>query len=243
MYPPGKVISGHFILPSISILLIIEKWHHGCAYDKTSFATWLNRCCSLLSSHIDQCIPRPRSTKIWPQPWLNLRGELNNLVNLREVAEIHRAKGLRALWRGRKHEDLHTQIALALWEDLGASHVFFTSAQYEEFNNSIQPAMNGRKIDWQNHAVTNTTGLDDPEKLKATLNSPAIEVAKTKVVEGGVSGYYRQFNEIVVPILNDDPGCDGHFISPQVENPQDQMLLINWKSVDVRQCVPQPIEC
>ena len=93
--------------------------------------------------------------------------------------------------------------------------------------------MNGRKIQWQNHAILDTTGLDDMEHLVNTLKSPAIEVALTKVVEGGVHGYYSQFKKIVVDILNKDPGCNGHFISPQVENPQDQLLLINWKSVDV----------
>lgn len=84
-----------------------------------------------------------------------------------------------------------------------------------------------------NHTLTDTTGLDDQAHLSRTLASSAIEVALTKVVEGGVSGYYSQFREIVVPILNEDPGCDGHFISPLIESPQDQLLLINWKSVDV----------
>ncbi len=93
--------------------------------------------------------------------------------------------------------------------------------------------MNGRRIEWLNHALIDTTGLDDKAHLSRTLASPAIEVALTKVVDGGVSGYYSQFRKIVVPILNEDPGCDGHFISPLIENPQDQLLLINWKSVDV----------
>lgn len=93
--------------------------------------------------------------------------------------------------------------------------------------------MNGRKIEWQNNVLLDSNGIDDKESLLRTLQSPSIEVALTKVVEGGVAGYYSQFRKIVVPILNDDPGCDGHFISPLVENPQDQLLLINWKSVDV----------
>lgn len=93
--------------------------------------------------------------------------------------------------------------------------------------------MNGRHITWQNHALLTTSGIDDVAHLKATLNSPAIEVALTKVVEGGVAGYYENFSKTVVPILNEEPGCDGHFISPLIENPQDQLLLINWKSVDV----------
>jgi hypothetical protein len=48
-----------------------------------------------------------------------------------------------------------------------------------------------------------------------------------------VTRYYEQFRKVVVPILNDDPGCDEHFIDSLIENPQDQLLLINWKSVDV----------
>ena len=127
-----------------------------------------------------------------------------------------------------------------LWESLAASHAFFTSSKYAEFHSLIQPAMNGRRIEWQNHALLETSGIDDSSHLSRTLNSPAIEVALTKVVEGGVAGYYSQFNKIVTPILNEDPGCDGHFISPLVENPQDQLLLINWKSVDVSSNRPTP---
>lgn len=55
----------------------------------------------------------------------------------------------------------------------------------------------------------------------------------TKVVEGGVAGYYSQFSKVVTKVLQDEPGCDGYFISPLIENPEDQLLLINWKSVDV----------
>jgi len=145
---------------------------------------------------------------------------------------LQRAKGLQAVWRGRKHEDRHTQVALLLWESLEASHAFFTSSEYTEFHKDIQPAMNGRKIEWQNHASIKPQGLNDKAHLAKTLQSPAIEVALTKVVEGGVKGYYSQFQNIVVPILDNDPGCDGHFISPLLENPQNQLLLINWKSVD-----------
>jgi hypothetical protein len=151
---------------------------------------------------------------------------------------ICRAPGLLTLWRGKKYEDRSTQIAILLWSSLASSHAFFTSPHYAEFHKVLQPAMNGRHITWQNHALINSpglsNGLDDLKHLKATLESPAIEVALTKVVEGGVAGYYDRFRETVVPILNQDPGCDGHFISPLVENPQDQLLLINWKSVDVR---------
>lgn len=97
----------------------------------------------------------------------------------------------------------------------------------------LQPAMNGRHIDWQNHVILDRSELDNFAHLTATLKSPAIEVALTKVVEGGVAGYNDRFRQTVVPILDNDPGCDGHFISPLIENPQDQLLLINWKSVDV----------
>jgi heme-degrading monooxygenase HmoA len=138
------------------------------------------------------------------------------------------------LWRGKKYEDRYTQVAVVLWKNLAVSHAFFTSSEYAEFHKVIQPGMNGRKVEWQYHALIGTTGNDDMAHLLRTLESPAIEVALTKVVEGGVAGYYSQFRNIVVPILDTDPGCDGHFISPQVENPQHQLLLINWRSVGVR---------
>ena len=149
------------------------------------------------------------------------------------LADCTSASGVTALWQGRKHEDRHTQVLIVLWANLRSSHAFFTSHQYAEFHKLIQPALNGRRIHWQNHALLNVSGLDSEAHLKQALESPALEVALTKVVEGGVSGYYSQFNKIVVPILNADPGCDGFFIGLQVENPQDQLLLINWKSVDV----------
>jgi hypothetical protein len=141
---------------------------------------------------------------------------------------------LKAIWKGKKYEDRFTQIWLVLWEDLASSHTFFTSPAYEEFHKVLQPAMNGRSIDWQCHAILNRGALDDVAHLKSILSSPAIEVAWTKVVEGGVAGYYKRFSEVVVPILNEEETCKGYFISPQIENPQDQMLLINWDSVDVR---------
>ncbi|KIW13754.1 hypothetical protein PV08_08945 [Exophiala spinifera] len=145
---------------------------------------------------------------------------------------LQRARGLKALWRGKKHEDRHTQVALILWESLAASHAFFTSPEYADFHQAIQPAMNGRRIEWTNHVLIDPTGLNDKTHLLNALDSPAIEVALTKVVEGGVSGYYSQFRKIVVKILDEDPGCEGHFIGPLIENPQDQLLLINWQSVD-----------
>lgn len=70
--------------------------------------------------------------------------------------------------------------------------------------------------------------------LKSIVDSPCIEVALTKVVEGRVSGYYGAFRSTISHILDDDQGCDGWWVSPLVENPQHQLLMINWKSVDVR---------
>jgi hypothetical protein len=94
--------------------------------------------------------------------------------------------------------------------------------------------MNGRHISWQNHVLLSRNTLDTAQHLQATISKAgAIEVALTKVVEGGVADYYKNFNQTVVPILDNDDGCDGYFISPLLENPQDQLLLINWTSVDV----------
>lgn len=94
--------------------------------------------------------------------------------------------------------------------------------------------MNGRKIEWQNHVELDSSASGDKPHLAKTLQSPSIEVALTKVVEGGVAVYHSQYQKIVAPILDQEPGCDGHFIRPLLENPQNQLLLINWKSVDVR---------
>ncbi|KAF2768268.1 hypothetical protein EJ03DRAFT_337067 [Teratosphaeria nubilosa] len=175
----------------------------------------------------------PEALQLIIVPHRPVRSDSEINVDLARAFEIlDSASGLLGLWRGKKFEDRYTQVALLLWKDLAASHAFFTSRAYHDFHQAIQPAMNGRHIEWQNHSILNRTGLDSSQHLSKVLKSPAIEVAWTKVVEGGVSGYYDRFRETVVPILNEDPGCDGHFISPTIENPQDQMLLINWKSVD-----------
>lgn len=147
-------------------------------------------------------------------------------------ALLEKAPGLTGLWRGRKFEDRYTQIALCLWTSLEASHKFFTSPDYETFHKVLQPAMNGRSITWQTHALLDHSPLSDRAHLDSILASPAIEVALTKVVEGGVAGYYERFGKVVAGILDAEPGCDGYFISPILEDPQDQLLLINWKSVD-----------
>lgn len=98
------------------------------------------------------------------------------------------------MWRGKKFEDHYTQIALCLWDNLEASHAFFTSDSYGELHKVIQPAMNGRSITWAHHALLGHSPLSDLAHLDKTLKSPAIEVALTNVVEGGVCGYYSQFN-------------------------------------------------
>lgn len=140
------------------------------------------------------------------------------------------------MWRGRKFEDRYTLVAILFWDNVESSHAFFTSAAYEEFHKLIQPALNGRKVSWASHALLDHSALSSQSHLSAILDSPAIEVALTKVVEGGVSGYYHHFNRVVTGVLDNEPGCDGFFISPIIENPEDQLLLINWKSVDVRSC-------
>lgn len=122
---------------------------------------------------------------------------------------------------------------MCLWESLAASHTFFTSGAYGLFHKTIQPALNGRKVSWCTHALIDHSNLSDHQHLESILSSPALEVALTKVVEGGTAGYYSQFNKVVTGLLNEEPGCDGYWISPLIENPEDQLLLINWKSVDV----------
>ncbi|KAK6064908.1 hypothetical protein SCUP234_12817 [Seiridium cupressi] len=151
---------------------------------------------------------------------------------------LQQATGLKAIWRGKKFEDRYTQVAIVLWDNLAASHVFFTSPAYFQFHQAIQPAMNGRHIEWQNHALVNVTGEDTMSHLADTLHSPAIEVALTKVVEGGVAGYYNQFKAVVASVLQSEDGCDAYFISPLIENPENQLLLINWKSVDIFEKTP-----
>ncbi|KAL5352904.1 hypothetical protein ACLOAV_002852 [Pseudogymnoascus australis] len=157
----------------------------------------------------------------------DIQQDLNPAIQL-----LFGANGLIAAWRGKRYEDRFTYIYLLLWKDLASSHAFFTSEAYREFNHVVQPALNGRKIFWQQHALVGQSELDDITHLKSIVDSPCIEVALTKVVEGGVSGYYRAFRSTISRILDDDPGCDGWWISPQVENPQHQILMINWKSVD-----------
>jgi heme-degrading monooxygenase HmoA len=137
------------------------------------------------------------------------------------------------MYQGRKYEERSTRVYVLHWKSLAFSHQFFTSASYDTFNTLIQPALKGREVSWTNHAVVNASPLSSPEHLQSILRSHAIEVAWTKVVEGKVAGYFEQFDKVVRPILNDEPGCDGFFISPNLETPQKLMLLINWQSVDV----------
>lgn len=143
------------------------------------------------------------------------------------------ANGLCSVYQGRKFEERYTRAYLLHWDSLAYSHGFFTSSDYEKFDRLIQPTLKGRKIIWNQHAEIGASKLGDAEHFDSILTSPALEVAWTKVVESKVCGYYQQFDKVVNPILNDEPNCDGLFISPQLENPQNQVLLINWKSVDV----------
>ncbi len=144
-----------------------------------------------------------------------------------------RAHGLIAAWQGKRHEDRYTQIWILLWQNLASSHAFFTSPVYRQFHNDIQPALHGRSIHWQQHALVDTGDLDSLDRLKAMVKAPAIEVALTKVIEGRVSGYYDVFHSTIGPILDGEDGCGGWWVGPQIENPQHQILLENWKSVDV----------
>lgn len=146
---------------------------------------------------------------------------------------INRAHGLVAAWQGKRHEDRYAQIWLLLWQDLAASHAFFTSPAYRVFHEAIQPALNGRSIKWQQHALVGTNDLASLARLRAMVKAPAIEIALTKVIEGRVSGYYDVFRSTIGPILDEEPGCNGWWVGPQIENPQHQILLENWNSVDV----------
>lgn len=122
---------------------------------------------------------------------------------------------------------------LLLWDNLASSHQFLTSEAYDEFNTLAQPGLRGRSITWGQHAAIKASVLDSMDRLNSVLISPAIEVAWTNVNEGKVNGYLKQFDKVVRHILDSEPGCDGFFISPQLENPHNQVLLINWQSVDV----------
>jgi hypothetical protein len=146
---------------------------------------------------------------------------------------LARTNGLQAVWRGKKYEDRFTQVYLLVWQSLASSHAFILSSAYQQFNDAIQPALNGRRISWAQHGLIGQNDLDSISHLRSILRAPVIEVALTKVVEGHVAAYYKSFRSVVGPILDMDPGCDGWWISPQIENPQHQVLLINWKSVDV----------
>lgn len=115
-------------------------------------------------------------------------------------------------------------------------------AAYRQLHTDIQPALNGRSIHWQQHALVGTRGLDSLDRLKAKIKSPAIEVALTKVIEGRVSGHYDVFNSTIGSILDGEDGCDGWRVGPQIENPQPQILLENSKSVDVSAPTPSCIE-
>lgn len=145
-----------------------------------------------------------------------------------------RSEGLLGAYQGQKFEERYTRVYLLLWESLSASRHFLTSEAYDKFNMLAQPSLRGRTITWTQHAAIQASGLASVDRFNSLLTAPAIEVAWTSVKEGKVNGYLKQFDEVVRDILDSEPGCDGFFISPQLENPHNQVLLINWKSVDVR---------
>lgn len=122
---------------------------------------------------------------------------------------------------------------MLIWQNLASSHAFFASPAYRQFHNEVQPALNGRSIHWQQHAILGTSDLDSLDRLAAVVKAPAIEVALTKVIEGRVSGYYVVFRSTIGPVLDGKEGCGGWWIGPQMENPQHQILLESWRSVDV----------
>ena len=94
-------------------------------------------------------------------------------------------------------------------ENLAPSHEFFTSPAYRQFHDKIQPALNGRSIVWQQHALVGTSDFDSLARLKAMVKAPAIEIALTEVIEGRISGYYDVFRSTIGPILDEEPGCNG----------------------------------
>ncbi|CAD6583532.1 MAG: hypothetical protein ASARMPREDX12_001297 [Alectoria sarmentosa] len=127
-----------------------------------------------------------------------------------------KAQGLIAARQGKRHEDRYTQVWILLWRNLASSHTFSTSPAYRRFHIGIQPALNGRSIHWQQHALAGTRGLDSLDRLKAIVRAPTIEVALTKVIEGRVSGHYDVFHSMIGPILDGEDGLDGWWVGPQI---------------------------
>ncbi|KAL2842685.1 hypothetical protein BJY01DRAFT_235897 [Aspergillus pseudoustus] len=157
--------------------------------------------------------------------------ELDNDLN-QAFALLLRSEGLLGAYQGRKFEELYTRVYVLLWDSLSSSHHFLISEAYDEFNTLAQQGLRGRSITWTQHAAIQASGLASMDRFNSLLTSPAIEVAWTSVKEGKVHGYLKQFDEVVRGILENEPCCDGFFISPHLEDPHNQVLLINWKSVD-----------
>jgi hypothetical protein len=100
-------------------------------------------------------------------------------------------------------------------------------------NQILQPALFGRSLQWNFRAQVGSTPYSGLAELSKIVTSAALEVATTLVVEGGVAGYYKVTRDITGPIMDGEPGANGFFVAPTIEDPQAQMVLINWTSVDV----------
>lgn len=90
----------------------------------------------------------------------------------------------------------------------------------------------GREIEWKTRAFCNDSPGSSLQTLANVVDSPAIEVAMTHVVNGKVSGYYGAGAE-TGPLMAAVEGFQGAFLSPSIEDPNRQVLLLNWKSVEV----------
>ncbi|KAK5195066.1 hypothetical protein LTR96_002936 [Exophiala xenobiotica] len=145
---------------------------------------------------------------------------------------LQSANGLIAQWEGKKHEEMNVKAWILLWKDLESSQRFFTSRSYYEFNQAIQPALFGRRIQWNQRAFIDSSDWSGLKNLNHAVTSPALEIAWTQVVEGGVAGYHEQTRNVTGPIMDKELGCGGYFVAPSIEDAHRLMVLINWKSVD-----------
>jgi hypothetical protein len=114
-----------------------------------------------------------------------------------------------------------------------SSQNFRTSESYHQVNQNLQPALFGRSLQWNFRALVGSTPYSGLAELSNIVTSAALEVATTLVVDGGVAGYYKVTRDITGPIMDAEPGAKGFFVAPTIEDPQAQMVLINWTSVDV----------
>ncbi|KAI8938091.1 hypothetical protein NX059_005761 [Plenodomus lindquistii] len=155
------------------------------------------------------------------------------LTSLEPAIQIlHKTKGLLAHWQGEKYEELRVLVWILLWEDYASYEAFFTSAPYGEFTKILDPILFGRKIRWDLRAFVRPGSGGDLEALGNIVSSPAIEVATTVVVDGKVHGYLNEGFAEAGPLMAAQPGFQGAFVAPSVEDPQRICLLINWKSFE-----------